>query len=337
MLTARSLTPAPGKLRQSPGRAGGKKKCLCESRDHRGARGPANIYSNRSDVFAGTCFREKLTAGGFRRGRVIRRNAAEGFLQLARCRGCQPPAPIPRGGTHSRGGKNLWKRMDVGVPTAFLAFSLGPCMVRSITRALREGDIDQAWSPPRKVWALEVVWQPCAWFPVAKGFLFVFLNDFSGACFSKVSCSPSPRGIAQHAGMLQLQGKITQHLKWSERGYCSCEQEVFWGGGYVTGARWVKLGWPQASPQSHPCRVREDVWIPMVSWRLTAVGVPAAPFGLASGGEVVARLSGGLGLPGRGEQAPHCATKTARWPISMEGLTTRFCQLSTSARAKFTQ
>lgn len=114
MLTACSVTPSPGKLRQSPGRVG-KKKCLRKSRVHHGDHGPANIYSSRSTVFVGMCFREKLTAGYFMRGRVIQRNVAEGFLQLTCCWGCQPPAPVPHRDTCSRGGRTCGKGWMSGV------------------------------------------------------------------------------------------------------------------------------------------------------------------------------------------------------------------------------
>lgn len=77
----------------------------------------------------------------------------------------------------------------------------------------------------------------------------------------------------------------------------------------------------------------------MVSLRPTASEMRDTPFGLELKDKGVQKLGGGggPGLPGHGEQAPHCATKTALWPISIEDLTSQFCQLSTSARAKFTQ
>lgn len=65
--------------------------------------------------------------------------------------------------------------------------------------------------------------------------------------------------------------------------------------------------------------------------------MPDTPLGLALKDKVMESLGGDPGLPGHGEQAPHCPTKTALWPISIEDLTAQFCQLSTSARAKFTQ
>lgn len=73
----------------------------------------------------------------------------------------------------------------------------------------------------------------------------------------------------------------------------------------------------------------------MVCLRPAVFLVPDAPLVLKD--EVVGRLRGGPGLPDHGEQAPHCATKAALWPVSMEDLTARFRQLSASARAKFTQ
>lgn len=127
-LTARSVTPSPGKSRQSPGRVGKKKPkpCLRKSHDHHRDRGPANICSSRSTVFTEVCFREKLRAGCFMRGRVIRRNVAEGFLRLSRCLGCQPLSPM------LKGKKNLWKRMDVGLsqllqPPRLLALVCARC------------------------------------------------------------------------------------------------------------------------------------------------------------------------------------------------------------------
>lgn len=76
-----------------------KKRCLSKSRDQCRDHSRAHICSGRSSVFAGMCFREVLTAGCFTKGRVRRRNFAEGFLQLA-VGALQPPAPSLMG-THS--------------------------------------------------------------------------------------------------------------------------------------------------------------------------------------------------------------------------------------------
>lgn len=92
LLTACSVTPFPGKLRQSPGTVEKIKKCLSKSRDHRRDRSPANICSGRATSVCRDVFQGRAPSWVFCTGRVRQRNAAEGFLQIA-VGALQPPAP----------------------------------------------------------------------------------------------------------------------------------------------------------------------------------------------------------------------------------------------------
>lgn len=124
-------------------------------------------------------------------------------------------------------------------------------------------------------------------------------------------------------------GEKNQHLKWSKMGYWGCEQRCFgWQVHYRCSPGEVR--WPEASPKSHLCHTQEG----FLETQQRGVALPTTPFALALKVKVVERLRGGPGLPGHGEQAPHCAAETALWPLSMEDLTARFYQLSTSAHAK---
>lgn len=213
MLTACSVTPSPGKLRQSPGRVGKKKKKnVCAK-----AVITAGITVLLIFILADPpCLQGRVSGKssqlGVLRGEELHEEMLPRDFSNLLAGGAASSSPCPPRGHMLKGSKNLRKRVDVGGESAlaaFLAFSLGPHTVQSITRALQEGDIARAWSPPRKKgFALEVGWQPCSSFQVAKGFLFVYLDDFLGARFSNVSFSSSPWGIAQHAGLLQLRGEL---------------------------------------------------------------------------------------------------------------------------------
>lgn len=106
------------------------------------------------------------------------------------------------------------------------------------------------------------------------------------------------------------------------------------GGKYSIGGEFrMARSISQKPPVSH----LEGIWILTVCLRPAALEMPDVPFSLLLKNKVVERLRWGPGLPGYGKQALHCATKTSLWLISIENLTAQFCQLSTSAHAKFTQ
>lgn len=89
---------------------------------------------------------------------------------------------------------------------------------------------------------------------------------------------PLPEEIAAASGRVGGKKSSTQNgQKW----VIVVVRKGVLGGRYITDARWVKSGWPEASPKSRLCQTREGVWIPPVSLRPTASVTVDTPLGLA--------------------------------------------------------